>query len=242
VDGVRAKRVPNAGRVRAATPDDVVILSLSTHGLVNENGGFCLLPQEARAGAGGQGLASQCISSDELSEWLREVDAGSMVMIIDACHSAAATGADFKPGPLGARGLGQLAYDKGMQILVASQAASVALESSSVQHGLLTYALVREGIEEGQGDWHPRDGLIRLVELLEFAAQRVPRLQQDIDEGRIKSRARDAGGARGVVVVMDPDPQDLSRKPDFFQQPLLFSFGRRNRADLILVPHAGTTR
>ena len=51
-------------------------------------------------------------------------------MIVDACHSAASVDeAGFKPGPMGSRGLGQLAYDKGMRILAASQADDVALES-----------------------------------------------------------------------------------------------------------------
>jgi hypothetical protein len=41
------------------------------------------------------------ISSDELSQWLREVDAGEIVMLIDACHSAASVPEGFKPGPMG---------------------------------------------------------------------------------------------------------------------------------------------
>jgi hypothetical protein len=42
-------------------------------------------------------------------------------MILDSCYSAAAPGSNFKPGPLGDRTFGQLAYDKGMTILTASQ-------------------------------------------------------------------------------------------------------------------------
>jgi hypothetical protein len=46
-----------------------------------------------------------------------------MVMILDACYSAASIeSADFKPGPMGSRGLGQLAYDKRIRVLAASQA------------------------------------------------------------------------------------------------------------------------
>jgi hypothetical protein len=41
-----------------------------------------------------------------------------MAIIIDACHSAASfEGEGFKPGPMGSRGLGQLAYDKRIRIL-----------------------------------------------------------------------------------------------------------------------------
>ncbi len=49
---------------------------------------------------------------------------------------------------MGSRGLGQLAYDKAMRVLAASQADDVALEAQvkGEGHGLLTYALVREGL------------------------------------------------------------------------------------------------
>src|SRR6266850_4028036 len=88
-------------------------------------------------------LLRRSISSDELSLWLRDVDAGEMVMIVDACHAASAVeGKDFKPGPMGSRGLGQLAFDKGMKILTATQAANAAIETGgSIGHGLLTFAL-----------------------------------------------------------------------------------------------------
>ena len=54
----------------------------------------------------------------------------------------------FKPGPMGSRGLGQLAYDKAMRVLAASAADDVALEAlvKGEGNGLLTYALVREGL------------------------------------------------------------------------------------------------
>jgi hypothetical protein len=83
---------------------------------------------------------SHLISSDDLSRWLRDVDAGELDMIIDSCFSAsAAETPTFKPGPMGSRGLGQLSYDKGMRILAATQANDVALESSKL--GLSTMFL-----------------------------------------------------------------------------------------------------
>ena len=44
-------------------------------------------------------------------------------MVLDTCHSGAAAGKEFRPAPLGDPGLGQLSYDKGMQVLSASQPA-----------------------------------------------------------------------------------------------------------------------
>lgn len=84
-------------------------------------------------------------------------------MIVDACHSAAAVeGTDFKPGPRGSRGLGQLSYDKGMRILTATQAANVALEKGGL--GLLMRALLQDGLSSGWADYKPRDKSILLME------------------------------------------------------------------------------
>lgn len=49
-----------------------------------------------------QDLFHHTISSEELANWVQEIDAGELVMIVDACHSAATVEAGgFKPGPDG---------------------------------------------------------------------------------------------------------------------------------------------
>ena len=118
-----------------------------------------------------------CISSDKLGQWLCDVDAGEMVMIVDACHSAAAVaGTDFKPGPMGSRGLGQLAYDKGMRVLTATQTDNVALETNQVRQGLLSYALIQMGLKEEKVNYLPKDEKITLPEWLNYAVIRVPQV------------------------------------------------------------------
>src|SRR5262249_43838475 len=140
--------ISDAKKLDRVTPDDVVVLTFSGHGYTSRDGAFYLLPSDSGSEeAVTEDTLRRFISSQELSEWLRDVDAGQMSMIIDACHAAASVDAGgFKPGPMGNRGLGQLAYDKGMRILAASQADDVALEVARLQHGLLTYALVEEGL------------------------------------------------------------------------------------------------
>src|SRR5437762_9743794 len=46
----------------------------------------------------------------------------------------------------------QLAYEKGMYILTAAQSYQAALEAAQLGHGLLTYALVEEGLKKGEAD------------------------------------------------------------------------------------------
>jgi hypothetical protein len=44
-------------------------------------------------------ILSRFISSEELSQWLKDVDAGEMAMIIEACHSVAAVDPSRLSGP-----------------------------------------------------------------------------------------------------------------------------------------------
>jgi hypothetical protein len=114
-------------------------------------------------------LLKHCISGQEIAAWLRRIDAGPMALVIDACYSARAVESEgFKPAPLGNRGLGQLAYDRGMQVLLATQADNVA---NSGRQGLLSEALVGE-VRLRQRS--ARGGRVTLSDLLDYAVERVP--------------------------------------------------------------------
>ncbi|MCQ8183350.1 caspase family protein, partial [Methylomonas sp. SURF-1] len=166
-------------QLKKATPDDVVILAFSGHGYTESNGRFYLLPSDSGTAKAIREDLPKFISSEELTEWLREVDAGELAMVIDACHSAASVDTPgFKPGPMGDRGLGQLAYDKGMRILAATQANDVAIEADKLGHGLFTYALVKDGLKpkadkKRQADLD-NDGKVTLAEWLQYGEKRVP--------------------------------------------------------------------
>ncbi|MEQ9398660.1 MAG: hypothetical protein RJQ04_05780 [Longimicrobiales bacterium] len=215
--------IPAAAGLREANPEDLVVVSASTHGYTDREGTFYLLPQDIgpAGGRGGEGLSaallSRAISSDELSQWFLGVDAGDLVMIVDACHSAAAVegSGDFKPGPMGSRGLGQLAFNKGMRVLAASQAADFAFEFPELRQGLLTYALVEDGLRGEGADHAPRDGAMTLLEWLQYGVARVPDLWEEVVSGDFS--------ARGVVTIGG------TRDP-LFQQPALFDFAKRDRA------------
>ena len=142
------RAIPNAEKITKVTPDDLVIILFSSHGYADSNGLFYFIPYDTGAGSCNvfsETVQQRSISSDELSLWLRDVDAGQQTLIVDACYSTAAIqGSGFKPGPMGSRGLGQLAYDKRMRILTATQADNIAMELAStadgraIKHGLLT--------------------------------------------------------------------------------------------------------
>jgi uncharacterized caspase-like protein len=206
--------------LKSATPDDALIMTYAGHGYTAEGGTFYLLPSGSWAGEEiGPESLSNFISSEELSEWLRDVDTGGTTIIIDACHSAASIDKPgFKPGPMGDRGLGQLAYDKGMRILAATQAESTANEYPSLQHGILTYVLVSEGLRAGGPAVADGSGIAEL-DWLKFGERRVPQLYTELASGRFEGRgAKLIPSTRGSRSVA--------------QQPQLFDFQGHHRPEL----------
>jgi uncharacterized caspase-like protein len=110
------------------------------------------------------------------------IDAGKLVMVIDACNSGQALESEEKRrGPMNSKGLAQLAYEKGMYVLTASEGYQAALEDAKLGHGILTYALVEEGLKTANADQEPVDGEVDVREWLEYAARRVPEIQQSLE-------------------------------------------------------------
>lgn len=225
----------SADKLPAVQPEDTLIITYSGHGYADANGIFYLLPYDI--GATTEKLTTEVlprlISSDELSLWMRDVTAREMLMIVDACHSAAAVQGDgFKPGPMASRGLGQLAYDKGMKILSATQANNVALElGGSLKQGLLSYALLQDGIFDKLADTDSNKQLF-YREWLKYGEKRVPALYEGIKNGTIKS------------VTIDGKPPTVEQRSGIFyvdknrkqtlQEPKLFDFNEK-RDDVLLI-------
>lgn len=203
----------DAGALARTTPDDAVVITFSGHGVADPRGRFFLLPADAAwaANTPGEPNWSTLVSSAELTEWLREVDAGDIAVVIDACHSAASVAAgQFKPGPMGDPGLGQLAYDKGLRILAATQGDDVALEDERLQQGLLTFALT------GKGEALAPGRAVTLDTWLRYGMKRMPTLAADVRVGRI---ATAADGTRAFTFLGATPAKKLQ-----VQEPSLFDF------------------
>lgn len=236
VPAAALKRIEKLARVPAVEPEDTLIIAFSGHGYADQNGIFYMLPADVPKDTTAlttEGL-KRAISSDELSLWMRDITAKEMLLIVDACHSAAAVqGNDFKPGPMGSRGLGQLAYDKGMRILAATQSDNIALELNKVQQGLLSYTLVKVGIEDGKADTEAEFKQLTAAEWLGFAVSAVPRLYEDIRAGRrgvLIDGKKTVPGRNGRDVSIDPSGKTGGVN---LQRPSLFDF-RRKRAGEVL--------
>ena len=170
--------------LHSAQPEDAVVVYFAGHGTAQQNQ-FFLVPhdlgyQGSRTQLNRVGLdtvLAHSISDRELEQAFEQVDAGQLLLIIDACNSGQALEAEEKRrGPMNSQGLAQLAYEKGMYIMTAAQSYQAALETPQHGHGYLTYALVEEGLRTANADVGPRDGQVTVREWLDYATQRVPQL------------------------------------------------------------------
>ncbi|AXI49116.1 hypothetical protein C1J03_23665 (plasmid) [Sulfitobacter sp. SK012] len=212
-----------------ARPQDLVYLALAGHGLATQDGQFHFFTQEFGAGTTGRMIddttLNNTLNSDRLADLLMQIDVRDMLLVIDACNSAASVeGGGFKPGPMGSRGLGQLAYDKSMRVLAASQSEELALESDQLLHGALSYAMLREGLEAEHADRAPKDGATSFSELFEFTTQRVPLLYSELQTGGFVPLAR------GSFSLVESDDADLLQ----VQRPALFDFRRISSAEVVM--------
>lgn len=208
----------DASMLQVATPDDAVIVSFSGHGWAKPRGDFYLIPSDGMWPDGAESPdLSTLLSAADLAAPFQAIQAGEIALVIDACHSAASV-ADgrFKPGPMGDSGLGQLAYDKGIRILAATQADDVALEDARLGQGLLTYALAVDGLGAGKADLDG-DGAIRIDEWLAYAVRRLPTLAHDARVGQI-----DGAGTGTRAITFHDLPADAPARG--VQQPALFDF------------------
>jgi WD40 repeat protein/uncharacterized caspase-like protein len=172
---------------KKAQPEDAVLVYFAGHGLA-AGGRFYVIPHDIGADSAAQqasdraaldaALGARGISDRELEQAFERVDAGQLTMIIDACNSGQALGDEKEGrGPMNSKGLAQLAYDKGMYILTAAQSFQAAQEAAQVGHGLLTFALIEEGLKQALADDEPKDGAVLVREWLDYATSRVPQMQ-----------------------------------------------------------------
>jgi hypothetical protein len=202
-------------------PEDSVIIYFAGHGTAQAQR-FYLIPHDLGytgdrtklTQSGLQEILSHSISDLELEEMVEGLDAGHLLLIIDACNSGQALEAEEKRrGPMNSKGLAQLAYEKGMYILTAAQSYQAALEAAQLGHGLLTYALVEEGLKTAKADTEPKDGIIIAREWLDFATDRVPLMQEE--------KMKQARGV-GLAIAFTEGEKDVPEQNRTVQRPRVF--------------------
>ncbi|HKS09249.1 MAG TPA: caspase family protein [Pyrinomonadaceae bacterium] len=213
--------------LKRVEPEDTVIIYYAGHGTAQAQR-FYLIPHDLgytgeRTKLTEEGLKTMLahsISDLELETAVEGIDAGHLLLIIDACNSGQALEAEEKRrGPMNSKGLAQLAYEKGMYILTAAQSFQAALEAAQLGHGYLTYALVEEGLKSPVADTEPKDGVLIAREWLNFATERVPQMQQ---EKMTAGRGVGLGIAftEGEASVVEPEKRSVQRPRVFYRREL----------------------
>lgn len=226
-DEPSALRQTPLNKVNRAEPEDAVIIYFAGHGTA-QGQRFYLIPHDlgytgdrnALDAAGLKSILAHSISDQELEDAVEGIAAGSLLMVIDACNSGQALEAEEKRrGPMNSKGLAQLAYEKGMYILTAAQSYQAALEAAQLGHGLLTYALVEEGLKTAAADNEPRDGVVNAREWLDYATERVPQMQQ---EKMKQTRGIGLGIAftEGEQKIADPEKRSVQRPRVFYRREM----------------------
>lgn len=192
-------------------PQDAVFIAVAAHGATSPSGAYYLLPYDfdtAAASSSGTNVPTHAISSSELASWLTGVDAERISLLLDTCHAEAALDAGaFKPGPMGDPGLGQLAYDKRMSVLVASQATSVAW---GFGNSVVVQAFANEGLKRDLS--RKPNAPLTLIDAFRYAERRVPSLMSKFVPGTTAGAAQQprlfvfpsVRGAAIPDVVLDP--------------------------------------
>jgi uncharacterized caspase-like protein len=214
-------------QLKPAQPEDAVIVYFAGHGTAHGQR-FYLIPhdlgyagsRDALDAAGLQAILSHAVSDEELQAAFEGLDAGQLLMVIDACNSGQALEAEEKRrGPMNSKGLAQLAYEKGMYVLTAAQSFQAALEAAQLGHGLLTYALVDEGLKAMAADEEPRDGVLQAREWLDYATERVPQMQLEKMK-QARSLNLNISFAEGEDATADPEKRSVQRPRAFYRREL----------------------
>ena len=209
-----------------AQPEDAVVIYFAGHGTAQANR-FYLIPHDLGY-AGGRdtmdepglrAVLEHSISDVELQEALEGLDAGQLLLVIDACNSGQALESEEKRrGPMNSKGLAQLAYEKGMYILTAAQSYQAAQEAARFGHGFLTYALIEEGVKQAKADEGPRDGRVVVREWFDYASRRVPQLQVELMREAQAKRGVKVAFVQGDERIEDPAERNLQRPRAYYRR------------------------
>ena len=163
--------------IRSAQMGDVVVLFFATHGEFLPDTGFLLVTSDSDP----HNLPATALSGRRLAELLAGIR-GSVVLMLDTCHSGGVLNGGRKPtvvtGKDDLTGLfNQLSSsEQGIVVLSSSAEGEDSIEDQTTKQGVFTEALV-----EGFAGEAVQDGKITCVSLQDWMSARVPVLAEVVE-------------------------------------------------------------
>lgn len=215
-------------RARKARPGDLLVVYLAGHGVAvgGEQKVYAYLTREATGFdvADPEVRKRSAITSEELTEWIKEIPALKQVMILDTCAAGTAAAKLIErravPGDQ-VRALERLKDRTGFHVLMGSAADAVSYEASEYAQGLLTYALL-EGM---RGAALREDDSVDVAKLVQYAADRVPQLARNIG-GIQRPQVAAPQGSSFAIGILGPDEKKripISMPRPLVLRPILFN-------------------
>ena len=253
---------------KQAKPGDVLVIYLAGHGVALQQGKdlYCYLTADTRsldptAMTDPAVRAATTVSSEEMSEWIKQIPALKQVMVLDTCAAgAAATKLTEKRDISGdqIRAIERLKDHTGFHVLLGCAADRVSYEANQYAQGLLTYALL-QGM---RGAALREEQFVDVSKLFQYAADQVPQLAQGIggvqrpvvaaprgssfDVGRLETTDKAAIPLalvkplvlRPVLINRDEDEDNLKLTPLLRQRlhETSLSTGRGKSSPIVYVP------
>jgi WD40 repeat protein len=165
----KAEILSNLKQLENTNPQDVVLIYLAGHG-ENLNDKWYFIPHELTYPEREENVKSEAISSDELSNYIKNIKAQKILVLLDACKSGAVLLA-FR-GFEDRKALAQLSRATGVHIVAASSKDQFATEVKELGHGIFTYTLL-EGL---QGKAVASGETITVRKLMSYIEEQLPEL------------------------------------------------------------------
>jgi hypothetical protein len=157
--------------LKQTSPQDAVVVYLAGHG-ENIDEKWYFIPHELTYPEREEDVRKYAISSDELSESIKNINARKVLVMIDACKSGAALIA-FR-GFEDRKALSQLSRATGVHVVAASSKDQFAAEVKELGHGVFTYTLLEglNGKAAGGGN------TVSVRKLMGYIEENLPELTQ----------------------------------------------------------------
>jgi hypothetical protein len=154
------------GRLSQAAPQDAIIVLMAGHG-DNADGEWYFMPHDLNPDA----IATTAVSARDIQDALVGSPAGSIFLVVDACHSGAGVDSFNRYRNFQRRFAQHMGRSTGVAVLTAARRDQYALEAKSIGHGLFTDTVLA-GLQ-GAADFLPRDNKVSAHEIARYVAENL---------------------------------------------------------------------